>query len=194
MKPDLLEKLQKIRLDPEVKLKPCAYLKDTIKGSDGQEKPLGLRNYQKQMVCHLLAVQRFVIGDDMGLGKSYTALASFAYLYQAGQASNILILTKKSVVLQWADEFDKFTIGVNVFACRGTPKERSKTLAAYLAADGPKALIMGYRTATQDFSDLQNIEWDVIAMDEATVFKNPLAQVHQVCKHLSYMAKRVCGG
>jgi SNF2 family DNA or RNA helicase len=73
----------------------------------------------------------------------------------------------------------------------GTKAKREKVYDAFTQATGPKALIMGYRTAVQDFERLQPMVGHVVIFDEATAFKNDTAQVHQVCKHLAGSAERV---
>lgn len=63
------EKLKKIRNASTVKLKPCKRLKTHLTLADGSQVPLKLRDYQAQMVFHLLMRKRFVVGDATGLGK-----------------------------------------------------------------------------------------------------------------------------
>jgi intein/homing endonuclease len=67
--PAIYDKLKEIRLKKDLKLQPNKYLKNTIIGYDGVERPFSLRSYQVQMIIHLLSMNAFVVGDDMGLGK-----------------------------------------------------------------------------------------------------------------------------
>lgn len=58
--PDVHEKLKKIREKDDLEIqKDSQYLKDDFE----------LRNYQKQMVLHMLLMKRFVVGDATGIGK-----------------------------------------------------------------------------------------------------------------------------
>lgn len=66
---ELIEKLRTIRGRTDLQLKPNPYLRDTIVGRNGVEVPFALRGYQVQMVLHLQAMPRFIVGDDMGCGK-----------------------------------------------------------------------------------------------------------------------------
>ncbi|MBD3261750.1 MAG: hypothetical protein GF334_08815, partial [Candidatus Altiarchaeales archaeon] len=63
------QKLLSIRDSTDLTLKPCSRLKSTFIGFDGKEYPLQLRYYQVQGILHLLAMQRFLLGDDTGTGK-----------------------------------------------------------------------------------------------------------------------------
>jgi len=102
-------------------------------------------------------------------------------------------LTTKSATSQWAEEFAKFTTGVKVIVCQGTPKKREKARQAFLASEGPTVMIGGYRSFVRDISEIQDWEGYVFIADEASAFKNPKTQVHQVVRHMGYQASRVWG-
>jgi SNF2 family DNA or RNA helicase len=189
----LLERLRKIRTQTDLTIKPTPLLRTSFRALDGKERPLSLRYYQVQMICHLLAMPRFVVGDDTGLGKTLESIASLAYLWARKPDTKVLILTKKSAVRQWADEFNKFTTGVSVFICKGNPKQRAQIREDYEASTGPTVMLMGHRSAVQDFTALQDKKWGVFVLDEATVAKNPSTQAHQVCRHLSAQSERAWG-
>jgi SNF2 family DNA or RNA helicase len=183
-----IEKLRKVRAKEDLKAPPSTILKTEIK----EDVPLTLRQYQVQGVLHLLAMPRFVLGDDTGLGKTLQVIATLAYLWDKRPDIPAIILTTKSAVGQWESEFEKFTEGVEVFKCLGTKKKRLKIHDEFQKYNnGPKAIVMGYRTACQDFDIIRTITGHVMVFDEATAFKNDKSQVHQVCKHLAGSAERV---
>ena len=182
-----IEKLRKIRTREDLTPPPSNILRSNL--PDGA--PLTLRQYQIQGILHLLAMPRFVLGDDTGLGKTLQTISALCYVCDKKPDIPALICTTKSAVGQWESEFDRFTHGVQVFKCLGTKTQRKKIYDAFFQADGPKALIMGYRTACVDFEILQPITGHVMIFDEATAFKNDSSQVHQVCKHLAGSAERV---
>lgn len=66
---EIYEKLKGFRKRADLSLKPTKYLRETFFGYDGVERPIKLRYYQVQAVLHLLAMRRFLLGDDTGLGK-----------------------------------------------------------------------------------------------------------------------------
>jgi len=180
-----VEKLRDIRTRENLSIKPSRHLRTSFVASDGTERPLKVRNYQVQMILHLLSMPRFIVGDDTGLGKTLSSIAACCYLWDREPDTAVVVLTKKSVVNQWADEVRRFTTGVEAFTAKGTPAQRRKAYEAYKAHVGPKVIVMGYRTAVQDFTELQDWAIGVMVLDEATVVKNPTAQIHQVVRHLS---------
>lgn len=61
-------KLKMIREKKDLAARPTPNLRSTFTALDGTERPLKLRYYQVQGVMHLLAMKRFLLGDDTGLG------------------------------------------------------------------------------------------------------------------------------
>lgn len=184
------EKLKKIRERKDLEARPSSYMRDSFTALDGSSRPLKLRYYQVQGVMHLLAMKRFLLGDDTGLGKTLQSISALCYLWEKSPDQKVLILTSKSSVEQWAGEFHKFTVGVTPFVCRGTPAQRRKVREAFWDATGPTVMVTGYRTAVQDFAELQDRDGYVLITDEAAAYKNNETQVHQVCKYLSGKADR----
>lgn len=133
------------------------------------------------------------VGNGILNHNTIESIASLCYLWEKQPDLKVLVLTKKSAVRQWQDEFRKFTTGVKVVVCRGTPKQRAETRDEFFLSDGPTVLIMGHRSAVQDFTHLQDREWGVLVLDEATVAKTPSTQIHQVCRHLSMQSQRAWG-
>lgn len=182
-----IEKLRQIRTRTDLQAPPSKVLRTTL--PDG--KPLLLRSYQVLGVMHLVTMERFVLGDDTGLGKTLQAIASLAYVWDRDPSIPALIMTTKSAVGQWASEFEKFTHGVSTFICAGTKKKREKIWDDFNQTTGPKVMIMGYRIACQDFDSLQKMHSMITIFDEATAFKNDTSQVHQVCGHISGASLKV---
>ena len=160
----------------------------------GADVPLVLRAYQIQMVVHLMAMRRFVVGDDTGLGKTVESIAGLCQLWKRDPNKKAVVLTKKSSVPQWESEFDIFTENVNVIVAVGSPKKRAKAHEAWENSTGPTVLIQGYSSACNDFGRLQHwSEGHTLILDEVTVVKTPTTRVHKICKHLSAQAHRCWG-
>jgi len=145
------------------------------------------------MVVHLLAMERFIVGDDTGLGKTVETIAALCLVWRKDPNRKVVVLTKKSSVSQWASEFERFTQGVHVILCIGGPQARKARHKEWEKSTGPTVLIQGYSSAGNDFSTLQHWEDYILVCDEATVFKNPTTRVHKVVRHLSSRAQRVWG-
>jgi SNF2 family DNA or RNA helicase len=71
--------------------------------------PLDLRQYQIQMVHHLIRMDKFINGDAVGLGKTVDVVAAAAWLKQRKPDYKIVIVTTKSTTYQWRDEFLRFS-------------------------------------------------------------------------------------
>lgn len=189
----IYDRLLEIRSKTDLTIKPNPYLRQTIRGFDGVERPFSLRYYQVQMVLHLISMNKFVVGDDMGLGKTIESIAATTYLFQRNPDMKVLVLTKKSVVNQWASEFEKFTQGIQTMTVKGEKKARQAMYQEFQQLESPKVMIAGYRSIVQDFSIIQDWKWDVVIMDEATVFKSPNTQTHQICRHIAAQSDRAWG-
>lgn len=188
----VIKKLKAIRERQDLSLKKTKHLKETFTGFDGTEIPLQLRYYQVQGVLHLACMKRFLLGDDCGLGKTLQSIAAMCFLWESDPTLKVIILTNKSAVSQWKGEFGKFTSGITCFLSKGTPKKREKILQEFQDHSGsPSVLIMGYRSAVRDYGQMQDWENYMVVYDEATAFKNPKTQIHQVCKFLGDRAERV---
>ena len=187
------EKLKLVREKADITLPPTPYLRQEVLKRDGTYAPLELRDYQKQMVIHLLAMKRFIVGDDTGLGKTVETIAALAHIWKKEPDTKVVILTKKSSVGQWKSEFDRFTTGVNVILCVGNPPQREKLQVEWESSTGPTVLIQGYTSACNDFSRLQKWKGHILVCDEATVFKTPSTRVHKVCNYFSSQADRCWG-
>lgn len=186
-----IAKLKEIRGREDLKLRSTKYLKTTFTDFAGKERPLTIRYYQVQGILHLRIMKRFLLGDDTGLGKTLESIAFLCYLWEAEPDRKVIVLTTKSATRQWVDEFTKFTVGVKVIICKGNPAQRKAARKMFLDADGPTVMVMGYRSAVGDFTDMQGWKEYVLIADEATAFKNSKTQVHQVCRHLSENADRM---
>jgi len=188
---EIYEKLLGYRQRKDLTLKPCSRLRTSFIGYDGKEHALQLRYYQVQAVLHLLAMQRFLLGDDCGLGKTLMSISALCYLWEKRPEERVIILTDKSAVSQWKAEFEKFTTGVTVVTVDGPPEKRKKAYAEFLEATGPSVLVTNYRKPVIDFEHFQSLKGFTFITDEATAYKNPKTQTHQACRYLSNQASRV---
>lgn len=189
-----VEKLKSLRTRTDLKLRPTPLLKQTFTDFSGNERDLTIRYYQVQGVLHLVFMPRFLLGDDTGLGKTLQAIAALCYLWEKNPNLKAMVLTTKSATKQWAKEFGKFTRGVRVIVSAGSKVQRAMAYEAWRKPSStPTVLIAGYRSVVNDITQLQNDAGYVLICDEATAFKNPKTQVHQVVRHMASQASRAWG-
>lgn len=187
------QKLKELRKRTDLEARSSPLMREKFTSLDGREHPLRLRYYQVQGVMHLLVMKRFVLGDDTGLGKTLQSIAATCYLWEKNPELKVIVLTSKSAIEQWAGEFDKFTHSTRVYVSRGSPKQRARAREAFQASRGPSVLVMGYRSAVQDFAEMQAWEGFLLICDEAAYFKNHATQLHQVVAHMGSRAERLWG-
>jgi len=132
------------------------------------------------------------VGNGLVNHNTIQSIASLCFVWAKQPDAKAVILTNKSVVGQWALEFEKFCTPdqINVITCVGTPAKREKIYKEFESAKGPTVLIMGYATARRDIKFLQHWKDFVLVCDEATAFKNPSTQTYKVVRHLSRNASR----
>jgi SNF2 family DNA or RNA helicase len=143
IKPELLEKLFVIRkwdVDPTPEcrnpipfnrpklLRDCEF--DTIHGVQTST-PIRLREYQKQMVHHLVRMPRFICGDGVGLGKTLDVVAASCWLKERFPDCKVVVVTTKSTNYQWHDEYLKFSL-MNPYIMQDKYKGKKGSEARYL--------------------------------------------------------------
>lgn len=163
--------------------------------------------YQHQVegIRRLARMKSFLLGDEMGLGKSLQALTVFCIDVKLGKSETLLIVCPVSLRYNWANEIAKFTrIPFTLLGEEPDPKKpsvmramqpakRDQQLQQFFMGVGPRILIANYEqiasvthTATFD----KNF-FDVIIFDEAHRIKNHQAKRTKAClalkSHRSFM-------
>jgi len=214
------EQLKKVRESKTIELRPTAMLRKEISGFDGKLQPFRLRYYQVQGIFHLLSMNRMVLGDGTGLGKTAQAIGALCYLWERDPKMKALVVCPKSAIRQWAAEVERFTIGVKVFIASGSVGVRLKAYTEWAACSTPALIVMNYHSVVRDWDHgvvkepvapgakkgtqgtlgsgfLDSLTAKIpnlsIIYDESTAFKNPSTKTHQTCKFLSERASRVWG-
>lgn len=196
---DTYEKLKKIRKSENAKLKPSKFLRDKIVGSDGELVDFQLRNYQVQMVYHMLLMKNFICGDATGLGKTIETIATFCYLWEREPDLRPVVITTTSAMKQWGGEIDKFTRNVDWVIAEGGPDGRKEVYEDFFGewdAENPRVLIMNYPRLRRDSRIFLKLAEDtrfIFVGDEATAFKSTKSKTHHICKQVADAAVRAYG-
>lgn len=143
--------------------------------------------HQVDGIRYLARRKSFILGDDMGLGKSLEALTVFAIDIARGWAETCLVVCPATVKANWFDETEKFT-RIYTVVLEGTPSMRNKLLLDFAQADGAKILIVNYEQVTAHLPFLDKLAFDVAIFDEAHYLKNPQAKRTKAC--LSMYSRR----
>lgn len=158
MTDDTYEKLKKARASTTISLRPTSMLRTEIVGLDGKTVPFKLRYYQVQGIYHLVVMNRMILGDATGIGKTLQLLAALCYQWEKEPDNKAIVVTPKSALRQWAGEVEKFTVGIDTYVVSGKPEERKAMYEKWAAAPtGPNArkaiLLVNYAILVRD--------WDV---------------------------------
>ncbi len=201
--------LKKLRQNKKVSLKPCSFIKESTK----------LRNYQAIGSLHFLLLSRMVLGDSPGLGKTSQCISAYCFLLQKDPSLRLLVVTPKSAMEQWSEEFDKFSQGISVHVLNniyGQVKDQKiygkvetlkkthdkvKTYRGFearkLQYDTVKAnvIIVNYNTIQDDYQFLIDclLPNYMIVLDEIQECKNHKTKTHFAALQLQEKAKRVYG-
>lgn len=193
-------------------LAPAAWRERAAKQS-GEAKleypPLGklenvLRPYQKQGVgwLHFLRENGFggILADEMGLGKTLQTLTFLNSLSNVkrdvregatGTAAKVphLIVCPTSLVFNWVAEAKKFIPELKVLALQGP--DRQKLFGEMAAHD---IVVTSYALIRRDAERYRELEFDVVALDEAQHIKNRQTQNAQAVKSVKSRHRIVLTG
>ena len=147
-----------------------------------------LRPYQMRGFSWLHFLRKWGLGaclaDDMGLGKTIQAIALLLHERQvAGNGVDpALVICPTSVVGNWKREIERFAPKLRVMVHHGGDRARGESFVA--AAQEHDVIISTYGLARRDISDLIQVQWGDIILDEAQNIKNPQAKQTQAIRRL----------
>ncbi|WP_429216537.1 SNF2-related protein [Kitasatospora sp. MAP12-9] len=148
-----------------------------------------LRDYQRQGLTWLANTTNAGFGallaDDMGLGKSLTALALHLYRRDLGREAQgpTLIVCPASVMINWEREVNRFAPSVPTLRYHGP----DRTLAG---ATSRTIVITTYETLRRDAPLLAQQPFDLLVADEAQLIKNHRAGTSQAIRRIK-TARRI---
>ena len=121
---------------------------------------------------------RLLIADEVGLGKTISAGLILRQAILAGLAKRVLILTPKSVQIQWQNElYEKFNLNVPIYdgaslswkSVHGMQRPVEKQVNRDAWQSEPIVLASSFlmRRADRQRELLDAADWDLIVLDEA---------------------------
>lgn len=111
-----------------------------------------------------------IIADDVGLGKTPTAISVLLDRVNRG-AKKILIICKKSIKSQWQEEIEKFTDLHLTYSIEKTGDTKVKRTKVYNSISKSQfgILITNYQAFLNDEKEIANLNFDFVIIDEAHV-------------------------
>ncbi|HEY1084695.1 MAG TPA: DEAD/DEAH box helicase, partial [Prosthecobacter sp.] len=143
-----------------------------------------LRPYQHEGLSWMQFLREFglngVLADDMGLGKTLQTLSHLLLEKESGRMDRpCLILAPTSVIRNWAREAAKFTPDLRVLLLHGDERRSD-----FWRISRHDLVITSYPLVVRDADVLGQVEWHIVALDEAQNIKNPKSRAAQVCSTL----------
>jgi non-specific serine/threonine protein kinase len=137
-----------------------------------------LRHYQRTGFLWLAAMKSMGFGallaDDMGLGKTVQVLALLEYMRQNGGFKGLLILPA-SLMDNWRKEIERFAPEIRYSVLHASNREIDRETADLFITTYGMALRL---------SELGEMEWDFVILDEAQAIKNPGTKQTRAVKQL----------
>ena len=151
-----------------------------------------LKPYQKEAFLWLMTLKKYhlngILADDMGLGKT---LEMISLISSIDFDKPILIVSPKSVIYNWENEFKIWDDSLNVKVIDGDKESRSSLI---ISMKGKKIYITSYDSLRNDISLYQNKEFSILILDEGQYIKNADALKTKAVKELKSESKFVLTG
>ena len=143
-----------------------------------------LRKYQRDGYRWLRTLDSYgmggILADDMGLGKTVQVLSYLLALKEGGQTLPSLIVCPASLVLNWAEECQKFTPQLRCVTVDGDAAHRAAAARLWPEAD---LVVTSYDLLRRDRELYQDQAFYACILDEAQAIKNHTTQKYKaVCQ------------
>ena len=154
-----------------------------------------LRPYQKVGFQWLKMLEAYgfggILADEMGLGKTLQMIAFLASMDPAKRDGPSLVVCPASLILNWADELDKFAPSLTYTLIMGPAAERR----TQIAANGDKDLwVTSYELLRQDIEQYAALRFTCCVLDEGQHIKNRSALVSKAVKRIDCRQRFVLTG
>ncbi|AWR95258.1 DEAD/DEAH box helicase [Acidianus brierleyi] len=143
-----------------------------------------LRPYQVKGFSWIRFMNKLGLGvclaDDMGLGKTIQTIAAFSDAKIKGELSPSLVICPLSVLKNWEEELTKFAPDLSFLVFH---KNRIKFKSNLNNITKFDVVLTTYNILLRD-TELRNVEWNYIVLDEAQNIKNPNAKISKAIREL----------
>ncbi len=145
--------------------------------------PIKLRPYQTDAVSFLTSKQRAILGDDVGVGKTFPAIEAACQIIEAAPVNDkyVLVIVPPHLMLQWHDAIKQYSPTATVHLVYRQSKPTKEL--------GPGFHIMAYQTIQNSgrkaYPSPFSLQWQVVICDEAHRLRNRKSQQFKNAKQLA---------
>lgn len=148
-----------------------------------------LRDYQIIGVKWLYNIYKCELGsilaDEMGLGKSIQLIYFIKEVLKEKKDAKILIVAPTSLIFNWEKEFDKFGSELKYTVLYGLKDKREEKLNN----NNSNIIITTYGLIREDIELYKNMNFEVMAIDEAQSIKNVSTMISKCVKKINAKVK-----
>lgn len=148
-----------------------------------------LYEHQKSGVAFLLNQDTCLLCDELGVGKTLTAIVASIIRKMQGSVSRVLIICPATIKGVWAGEIEKHTYEKAVII-EGSKRQRQKQFKYYIDSKA-LFLVMNYESVR---CDPPPFRFDYIICDESVRLKSPKAQQTKAIKRIPAKFKNALSG
>eukprot|EP01116_Phalansterium_solitarium_P005922 TRINITY_DN181_c1_g1_i1.p1 TRINITY_DN181_c1_g1~~TRINITY_DN181_c1_g1_i1.p1 ORF type:complete len:1111 (+),score=402.66 TRINITY_DN181_c1_g1_i1:110-3442(+) len=124
-----------------------------------------------------------ILADEMGLGKTLQTISFLGYLKEyRGVSGPHLVITPKSTLGNWINEFRRWCPLLRVFKLHGSKDERARQRDEQLKAGAFDVCVTTYEVAIIEKAALRRFNWRYLVIDEAHRIKNEKSVLSQVVR------------
>ncbi len=126
---------------------------------------------------------------DMGTGKTITTIAVAGTLFENGSISRMLVVSPKSIVTVWEQEFEKFAAYLYTAAVLDGDSGKKADTIRHMNGSGLQVVIVNYESCWRLESEIVRWEPELIVCDESSKIKNPQAKCSKALHRLGRLSR-----
>lgn len=142
---------------------------------------------QRKAALAMASSSSYYLADDVGLGKTISALLALIHLKSHGLVDRALIVTTNITKYQWLDELNNITKtgGFEGILVTGDKEERKEAYSR-----DKFIYITNYESLLRDYPDnFMCFPFQAMVLDEAWKVKNSTTKINKLLKHIGYRIK-----
>lgn len=151
--------------------------------------------YRHQVKAYNFALEEFNKGKgvaflmDMGTGKTITTIALIGALNSQKRVGKVLVVSPKSIVGVWEEEFQKFADFRYALTILDGTIAKKKAAFGYMNGSALQVIVVNYESAWRLENEIAKWSPDMIVCDESSKIKNPTTAQSKALHKLGKQSK-----